>query len=293
MRVLVTGSHGQVALGLKERSAGRNVSLIFAARPQTDLITPGSVAAAIREACPDVVINAAAYTNVDLAETERELAFRANADAAGEAAEAAAAVGAAMIQLSTDYVFDGSGDRPWREDDPVNPINVYGASKAAGEDRVRAANPRHLIVRTSWVVSPFSRNFVKTIMEAARSRDVLRVVDDQRGRPTSALDLADAVLTIAEASVEDGVALGRTYHVAGSGAASWFDLACEVMERCKSLGIAAVPVKPVSSGEWPTAAIRPRNSVLDCSRSEEDFGIRLPDWRSSVCAIVDRIAADQ
>jgi dTDP-4-dehydrorhamnose reductase len=290
MRVLVTGAHGQVALGLKERSTGRDMTLICASRPQTDLAKPGAVAAAIRNVAPDVVVNAAAYTNVDRAEAERELAFRVNADAAGEAAEAASEIGAAIIQLSTDYVFDGAGDRPWREVDPVHPINVYGASKAAGEDKVRAANPRHLIVRTSWVVSPFGRNFVKTMMEAARSQDVLRVVDDQRGRPTSAVDLAGAIFTMAEAVALGGGELGQTYHVAGSGEASWFDLACEVMDRCKSLGIAAVPVEPVSSGEWPTAAVRPRYSVLDCGRCEADFGIRLADWRSSVRAIVGRIA---
>jgi dTDP-4-dehydrorhamnose reductase len=290
MRVLVTGVHGQVARALKERSVGRDVGLIFASRPQTDLAKPGSVAAAIRNAAPDVVVNAAAYTTVDLAETESDLAFRVNADAAGEAAEAAAETGAAIIQLSTDYVFDGTGDRPWREDDPVNPINVYGTSKAAGEDKVRAGNPRHLIVRTSWVVSSFGRNFVKTMVEAARSRDVLRVVDDQRGRPTSALELADAILTMADAAARGSSGLGRTYHVAGLGKASWFDLAGEIMDQCRRSGVAAVPVEPVSSAEWPTAAARPRNSVLDCSRAEADFGIRFPDWRESVRAIVDRIA---
>jgi len=290
MRLLVTGAHGQVARSLKERSAGRDVTMMFASRPQVDLGEPGAIAAAIREAAPDLVINAAAYTNVDLAETERALAFRTNATAAGEAAAAAAEVGAAIIQLSTDYVFEGNVDRPWREDDPVNPVNAYGASKAAGEEMVRAANPRHTIVRTSWVVSPFGRNFVKTMVEAARSRDLLRVVDDQRGRPTSALDLAAALFTIADAVVGGRRDVGRTYHVAGSGEASWFDLAREVMGECTRLGLPAARVEPVSSAEWPTPAVRPLNSVLDCGRAETDLGIRLPDWRNSVRDIVGRLA---
>jgi dTDP-4-dehydrorhamnose reductase len=294
MKLLVTGAHGQVALGLKERSAGRSdLQLVFASRPQTDLAEPGSVAAAIREAAPDIVINAAAYTNVDLAETERALAFRVNADAAGEAAKAAAEVGAAIIQLSTDYVFDGTGDRPWREDDPVKPVNVYGASKAAGEEKVRAANPDHLIVRTSWVVSPFGRNFVKTMVAAARSQDVLRVVDDQRGRPTSPLDLADAIFTMVDAAARGKVSLGRTYHVAGSGEASWFDLACAVMDECRRLGAPAARIQPVASADWPTTAVRPLNSVLDCSRFEADFGVQLPDWRGSLGAIVERLAGER
>ncbi|MBV9528569.1 dTDP-4-dehydrorhamnose reductase [Sphingomonas sp.] len=292
MRLLVTGAHGQVALSLKERGAGRSdISLMFASRPQTDLSVPGSVAAAIRDASPDMVVNAAAFTNVDLAEAEREHAWRINAEAAGEVAAAAADVDAAIIQLSTDYVFDGTRGRPWREDDAIRPLNVYGTSKAAGEDMVRRANPRHLIIRTSWVVSPFGRNFAKTIVEAARSRDVLRVVDDQRGRPTSALDLADAILAMADGVGTGAVNLGQTYHVAGAGAASWFELASEIMDECRRAGAPSAGVVPVTSAEWPTAALRPRNSVLDCSRFEADFGTRLPGWRISVRNIVSRLLA--
>lgn len=287
MKLLVTGRRGQLARSIEERAAAYpELQVDFASRPEVDLEVPGSLAGAIKAARPDIVINAAAYTNVDKGEEQSEVAYRINADAAGEAAEASASVGAMIVQLSTDYVFDGRLDRPYREDDPVNPLNVYGASKAAGEDAVRAANPRHLILRTSWVVSPFGRNFVKTMVEAARTRDRLTVVDDQRGKPTSALDLADAILAIAGSMEQYG-----TYHIAAAGEASWFDLARAVMNRCREFGAPAATVEPVSSSEWPTAAARPANSVLDCTSFERDFGVALPEWESSVGAIVRRLAA--
>jgi dTDP-4-dehydrorhamnose reductase len=286
VKLLVTGKHGQIARSLAERAGNHpELAIRFAGRPEVDLTVPGSLADAVEANRPDVVINAAAYTDVDKAESEAELARRVNADAAGEAAAAAASVGAAIIQISTDYVFDGRSDRPYREDDPVNPINVYGASKAAGEEQVRSANPRHLILRTSWVVSPFGRNFVKTMVRAARSRDQLSVVNDQRGRPTSALDLADAILCIAGAW--DGE--GGTYHLAGGGDASWFELATAVMEECRRRGAPAAEVRPIASADWPTAAKRPPNSVLDCSKVADELGIRLPAWRQSVDSIVQRV----
>src|SRR4051812_19276650 len=197
MKILVTGTEGQLARSLVERALLRNdIELVALGRPELDLKAPGSAAAAIAEAAPDLVINAAAYTAVDGAEDEPERAFRINADAAGEVAAAAVRAGAAVIQLSTDYVFDGRGEDAYREDASVNPLGVYGRSKLAGEEQVRSANPRHAIVRTAWVYSPFSRNFVKSIMAAAGTRDRLTVVDDQRGSPTSALDLADGLLAM-------------------------------------------------------------------------------------------------
>lgn len=293
MRILVTGREGQLARSLKERAQGLSgIDLAFVGRPEVDLAIPGALAAAIADGQPDAVINAAAYTDVDGAEDERDVAFRLNADAAGEAADAAAAIGAPIIHISTDYVFDGRADRPYREDDPVDPVNAYGASKAAGEERVRSVNPRHLIIRTSWVVSPFGRNFVKTMVNAARTRDVLRVVDDQRGRPTSALDLAEAVLAVVQRwSGGDELGLGATYHVAGSGETSWCGLAREVMDECRRLGAPAAEVQPIASSEWPTRAVRPAYSVLDCSRFEAQFSHSLPDWRTSAPEIVRRLVS--
>lgn len=293
MKALVTGRHGQLARSLGERSANHpSIELEFAGRPEIDLAVEGSAAAAIARLRPNVVINAAAYTAVDQAEDEPELAMRINAQGAREVAEAADSIGAPIIQVSTDYVFDGTSERAYREDDETGPISVYGASKLRGEEAAREANPRHLIVRASWVVSPFGRNFVRTMVEAARSREVLNVVDDQRGRPTSALDLADALLAILDRwAAGDMVGQGRTYHVANAGEASWFELAREIMDECRRVGAPAAEVRPIASSEWPTKAERPRNSVLDCSRFEEEFRWEMPDWRPSVRAIVRRLAA--
>jgi len=292
VKVLVTGREGQLARSLVEKAGtASGQELLFVSRPEADLEIPGSIASAIRAASPDAVVNAAAFTAVDQAEDDPERCQRVNADAAGEAAQAAFALGIPIIQLSTDYVFDGSSGHPYVEDAPVGPINTYGRTKIEGEEQVRRASPDHLIVRTSWVYSPFGRNFVKTIMAAARERDALTVVDDQRGCPTSALDLADALLLVLERwRAGDRVGLGDTYHVANPTAATWFEVAEHVMAECRRLGLPAAEVRPVPSSEWPTRALRPRNSVLDSSRFERDFGYRMPDWRKSVAAVVERLA---
>ena len=290
MRILVTGTEGQLVQSLVERARLHpTIELVTVGRPEVDLELPGSAAAAIAEAAPDVLINAAAYTAVDQAEDEPERAFRINADAAGEIAAAAAKVGAAVIQLSTDYVFDGQGSGPYREDAPVNPLGVYGQSKLAGEEQVRAANPRHAIVRTAWVYSPFGRNFVKSIMAASSVRDRLTVVDDQRGSPTSALDLADGLL----AMTERGGGWGETYHLAGKGEASWCEFAREIMDQCAANGLPNVPVDPIRTEDWPTRAARPRNSVLDSRTFEEAFGFAMPDWRAATREVVERLARGQ
>jgi len=286
MRLLVTGTEGQLARSLSERARLHpRIELVTLGRPELDLEVAGSAAAAIAGAGADIVINAAAYTAVDQAEDEPERAYRINADAAGEIAAAAATAGAAVIQLSTDYVFDGQGEGPYREDAPVNPLGVYGRSKLAGEEQVRAANPKHAIVRTAWVYSPFGRNFVRSIMAAAAVRDRLTVVDDQRGSPTSALDLADGLLAMAEA----GGGWGETYHLAGRGETSWCGFAREIMDQCAGHGLPHVPVDPIRTEDWPTRAVRPRNSVLDSSKFEQAFGFVMPDWRSSAREVVTRL----
>jgi len=287
MKILVTGREGQLARSLAERAAGHpDLDLIFTSRTEADLSSSGSVAAAIAAARPDMVINAAAYTAVDKAEEEPALAFRINAEGAGEAAAAARMVDAAFIQISTDYVFDGRATQPYREDAPTNPLSVYGRSKLAGEGAVRAANPDHLILRTAWVYSPFGRNFVKSMAAAAGEKDLLSVVDDQQGSPTSAFDLADAVLSIAERRA----GFGETFHLAGSGHASWFDLASEVMDQCRHVGLPSAEVRPIRTADWPTKAARPAFAVLDCTKAKRDLGIRLPDWRLSVAETVRRLA---
>ena len=292
MRLLLIGRDGQLARSLAERAADHpDIDLVTSSRAEADLSSSGSVAARIAEVRPDLVVNAAAYTAVDQAEDEPALAFRINGEGAGEAAAAARDVGAPIIQLSTDYVFDGRASEPYREDAPVNPLSVYGRSKLEGEEAVRAANPDHLILRTAWVYSPFGRNFVKTMVAAAGQRDVLTVVGDQQGCPTSALDLADVILAIAGRwGRGDRIWLGQTYHLAGAGSASWAELALETMAQCRRLGLPAAEVTPIRTADWPTKAERPAYAVLDCTGIERDLGVRLPLWRESVARTVERLA---
>lgn len=287
MRVLVTGRSGQVALSLAERSAGlAGLELEFAARPDCDLAQPGSAAAAIRAARPALIVNAAAYTAVDRAEQEPEFASRINAEAPGEIAEAAAAVGAPLIHLSTDYVFGGAGEAPMREDEPIAPLGVYGQSKADGEAAVRAGQSDHLILRTAWVYSPFGTNFVRTMLRLSGEREEISVVADQIGSPTNALDLADVILALAARRLAgDRTGWGETYHAAGSGRASWADVAEAVMRASG----AATRIRPITTDQFPTLAKRPAWSVLDGGKLKTRFGLALPDWSESLPAVVERL----
>lgn len=294
MKVLVTGSSGQLARSLVERAACRaNVEVITVGRPELDLEIGGSAARAIAAAAPDVIINAGAYTAVDEAEDELERAFRVNADGAGEVAAAAAKAGAPIIQISTDYVFDGRKEEGYREDDGTNPLGVYGRSKLEGENRVRATMRDHLILRTAWVYSPWGRNFVRTVIAAGAHSDVLKVVHDQRGNPTSALDLAEALINILKLwSRGDHMGLGSTYHLAGTGETTWCSFARAVMDECGRVGLPTAEIQPIRTVDWPTRARRPANSSLDCTKFEADFGFAMPEWSSSLGAVVGRLAAE-
>ena len=295
VKLLVTGRNGQIARSLEEQAKSfPHLSLVFAARPEVDLARPNSLAKAIEQAEPDIVINAAAYTDVDQAEHERELAFRVNAGAAGEAAEAAARLDIPIIQLSTDYVFDGRASEPYGETASTNPINVYGASKLEGEQLVRTAHADHLILRTSWVVSPFGRNFVKTMLRLATERDEISVVDDQFGSPTGAHCLADAILRVAElwcSGDRDGV--GETLHLAGKGICSWAGLARRVMEASAAAGGPKAHIRPITTADYPTAAQRPAFSALNSARFHEMFGFGLPVWQEQVEGLLGRLLDDR
>lgn len=290
MRLLVIGREGQLAKSLVERSGEvPDLEVHAAGRPQLDLEQPGSAAGVIEALRPDVVVNAAAYTAVDQAEKEPERAFRINADAAGEIAAAARLAGAKVIQVSTDYVFPGTAERPWRPDDPTGPINVYGASKLAGEEQVRAENPDHLILRTAWVFSPFGRNFVATMLRLAGERKEVRVVDDQQGCPTSALDLADAILAVAGRWDHEPVGLGSTMHVAGAGACSWAEFARSIFEVSAAAGGPSARVVPIASADFPTPARRPAYSVLDCSSFEQTFDWPMRPWTGALPETIARL----
>lgn len=293
MRILVTGTEGQVARALAERAKWHGVDVVLLGRPALDLTDPGSVRRVIGETAGDVVVNAAAYTAVDQAEKEPDLARAVNEVGAGAVAEAARARAMPIIQISTDYVFDGSGDRPFRETDPVAPLGVYGRTKLAGEEAVASAHPDHAILRTAWVYSPFGKNFVKTMLRVAKDRDEVSVVADQHGSPTSALDIADGVLAVAKGLVArpQDVSLRGVFHMCGTGYTTWADLAAEIFAVSERLGGPCARVRRIATADYPTPAKRPANSRLDCSKLREAHGVSLPEWQRSVAECIDRLHA--
>jgi dTDP-4-dehydrorhamnose reductase len=291
IRMVVTGKSGQVVSSILERAAGlEDFDVITAGRPELDLADPASVAQTIKALEPHIVVNAAAYTAVDKAEEEPELAHAINGIAAGEVARGAALAGVPVIHISTDYVFDGEMRRSYREDDPVAPLGVYGRSKLEGERLVAAANPDHYIFRTAWVYSPFGHNFVKTMLRLSQSRDTLNVVDDQLGNPTSALDIADGIIAaarrIADPSRETP---SGVYNLAGTGTASWCEMARAVFAVASGRGGRSPLVHGITTAEYPTPAARPASSRLDCAKFEMVFGYRAPPWRDSLAECVKRL----
>jgi len=289
MRVLVTGGSGQLATALVAAARGRSLDLRRVGRPEFDFDRPQSVKAAFSDAAPWLVINAAAYTAVDAAEEDAEAAARANRDGPALLAELCAQTGAQLIHISTDYVFDGLKGAPYVETDPTSPTGVYGTTKLAGEQAVLAALPRALVLRTSWVYAPTGRNFVRTMLNAAKKTDRLRVVADQRGCPTTAADLAKAILAIAERVATGQSAPGGIYHAAGSGWTTWHGLACATFLEASRHGAPVPAVDAISTADWPTPAGRPPDSRLDCGKLARTFGLRLPDWRVSLGRTVDAI----
>jgi len=290
VRLVVTGREGQVVSSLLEAGQLAGVDVIAIGRPQLDLANPDTVIEAIAAARPDVVVSAAAYTAVDQAEDEPDLAFRVNAVGAGKVAQAAARLGVPVIHLSTDYVFDGSASGSYVETDATAPASVYGASKLAGEQAVAAANPRNLILRTAWVYSPFGKNFVKTMLRLAADRDEISVVADQWGNPTSALDIADAILHAAATlhRNKDFAAFG-IYHLAGTGEANWSGFARHILDTSRVSGGPSARVRDITTTDYPTKARRPANSRLSSAKFASAFGWSAPDWRLSTEAVVRRV----
>ena len=288
MRILVIGHSGQVATALAERSRTHGHTLITRGRPAADLLVPETLERAMDETAPDLVVNAAAYTAVDAAETDEAAAHALNAEGPGALARLCAARDRPLVHLSTDYVFDGTLERPYREDDTMNPASVYGRTKAAGETAVREAGGRALILRTAWVYSPFGRNFVRTMLRVGAERDHLRVVADQHGNPTSALDIADGILALAARS-GDWPSTPDVVHLAGQGEATWHSFA----EAIFSWSPYAPVVQAIPTRDYPTPARRPANSRLDCAKLAREYGITLPDWRESARAVVVRCLEEQ
>ncbi len=288
MRALVFGANGQVGTELMRAAVARGFDARPVLRAEADLTDPEAVARLVADSDADIVLNAAAYTAVDKAEEERDLAFAVNATAPGAMAAAAAAKNIPFLHISTDYVFDGSGDRPWRESDPVAPLGAYGASKLAGEAAVTRAGGAAVILRTAWVFSAHGGNFVKTMLRVGQGRDEMRVVADQVGGPTPARDIAAALWTIA-AAFRDGQGRPGIFHFAGAPATSWAAFAEAIFAGS---GWETVPaVTPIGTADWPTPTARPANSVLDCSAIAAAYGIAQPDWARGLADVISELSA--
>jgi dTDP-4-dehydrorhamnose reductase len=294
MRVLVTGVTGQVGGALL--GALNEANVVAAPRAVLDLAQAGTIASALDRIAPDLIINPAAYTAVDRAEDERDLAYRINGEAPGRIASWAANRGVPLIHLSTDYVYDGSGERPWREDDATGPLSVYGASKLAGEDAIRAAKGSHLIIRTSWVYAAKGTNFLRTIARLAAERPELRIVADQIGAPTSAQVIADCIARMIATSDLVGrfAAANGLVHLATAGETSWHGFASAIVDGLKARGapLKAQAIVPIRTEDYPTKAKRPGNSRLDLTRAQRVFGVTTPHWQQALAAELDVLARE-
>jgi dTDP-4-dehydrorhamnose reductase len=285
--LLVTGAGGQVGREVVAAAKARGWGVRGLGRQDLDVTSADDVAHAVSGAT--FVVNAAAYTAVDRAESERDAATAVNALAARTLALACRGAGVPLLHYSTDYVFDGSGTRPWREDDPILPLGHYGATKAQGEANVRAALKRHLIVRTSWVFASHGANFVRTMTRLLCEHPEVRVVDDQVGGPTAARDIAAASIAMIEQSSASGFANWGTYHYAGAPDVSWWSFA-EAIRAWLAAGQASTrplaTIVPIASSQHPTATVRPSNSRLDCSKVFSAFGVSRPEWRDALKQVI-------
>ncbi len=295
MNILLLGAKGQLGRELQSSmaSAGDLIALDRSGGAGGlcgDLEDLRGISDTVSDLKPDIIINAAAYTKVDQAEEDKDLAYIVNSQAPVVLAREAKKIDALLVHYSTDYVFDGSGDKPWREDDPTQPLNVYGASKLEGEQNIISSGCSYLIFRTSWVYSSHGDNFAKKMISLAMQRDELKVINDQIGAPTGAKLLADCTAKVIPHVLAD-YELGGLYHLSASGEASWYEYACFVLDQARSFGInlkvTPESVIPVSSDSFPTPAKRPHNSRLDCSKFSKVFGIELPNWKVGVSEMLD------
>jgi dTDP-4-dehydrorhamnose reductase len=288
-RIFIAGEQGQVAQALERAYKLRSDNVVTAGRSNFSVTDESHLLSAVAAFNPDLVINAAGYTAVDKAEDDKEAAFAVNCDGAGFVAAAANAAEVPVIHLSSDYVFDGTKQAPYRETDPTNPLNVYGESKLAGEIAVASSTRNYVILRTSWVCSPIGHNFVKTMLRLARDRDEIAVIDDQWGCPTFAADLAAMIISIGDklASVDDRSRFYGIYHASSAGETTWCRFAREIMAQSAAKSGPACRVRAIASSEYPTRAKRPAYSCLDCSKVKRVFGISPPRWQTSLQACLD------
>jgi dTDP-4-dehydrorhamnose reductase len=291
MRIAVTGKSGQVVSALLERGPLVGHEVVALGRPELDLADPGSVTRELTSVAPDVVVSAAAYTAVDKAESQSDAAYTVNSIGAKAVANAAKALNVPMVQISTDYVFNGEMGRPYDETDATGPTGVYGASKLAGEHAVLEAYPENCaVLRVAWVYSPFGGNFVKTMLRLAADRDEISVVDDQIGNPTNALDIADGILKVSQnLTTSTSSALRGVFHMTASGDATWADFAEAIFAESIKNGGPSASVNRITAAQYPTPAKRPNNSRLDCTKIKKAHGVILPDWEGSLETMMRRL----
>jgi dTDP-4-dehydrorhamnose reductase len=283
LRILLTGKSGQVGSALTTTLASLG-EILAPGRAQLDLASPGSIAAAVRESRPGIIVNAAAYTAVDQAEQEEALALRVNRDGPGILAEEAARIGALLVHFSTDYVFDGEKPAPYVETDTPNPLNAYGRSKLAGETAIQGSGCRHLIFRTSWIYAAAGRNFLLTMLRLAEEGKALRVVDDQHGAPTSNFMIADAIAQAITCALADASIAG-IYHMSAAGSTTWYGFARAIFEQ---KGIVA-DLAPIASAQYPSPARRPRTSLLDNRKLSERLHIQMPSWQDGLKQVLQAL----
>ena len=294
MTILIFGANGQLGHELIRQSQRSQQPVNAATRIQFDITQVSQVEAAFAKFCPSIVINAAAYTDVDGAESDADQAFGINKTGAENLARSCARLKSPLIHVSTDYVFDGSKGMPYVETDPISPLGVYGRSKAEGEKKIRAALPEHLIVRTSWLYSGRCNNFVTTMLSLARQKKGLDVVTDQFGSPTSAADLAEVLLDLASRISNRSTIPWGTYHYCGEGVTTWYEFAdriFKIADRYESLR--PIRLNPINTEEFPTAVQRPLNSSLDCGRIKQKFGILPKPWQISLRLVIEQIYLKQ
>jgi dTDP-4-dehydrorhamnose reductase len=291
MRLLVTGGSGQLGEALRRLGPAQGAEIVAPSRDEMDLADPGSISRALTTYNVDLAVNGGAYTQVDKAESEPDLAQRVNGDAPGRIAAICADKGWPLIHVSTDYVFDGRKSDAYLESDPVAPLGVYGRTKEAGERAVRTASPRHVVMRTSWVYASHGANFVKTMLRLARERDELRVVADQRGIPTSADDLAAAILTVAKQVLASANDRWGTYHYSADGPTTWHEFACAIVERAAGRIGRKPKVTAIATADYPTPARRPANSVLDCRKIMATFAPPRRPWQAGLDEVLARLLA--
>jgi len=291
MKIVVTGREGQVVKSLLEKASQRpDIQVIALGRPDLDLTKPETVLSTVEDLGPDLVVSAAAYTAVDLAEDEPEVALAVNATGAQAVAQAAKACGVPVIHISTDYVFAGDAREPYVETDVTLPRSAYGSSKLEGERLVAEANPKHIILRTAWVYSPFGKNFVKTMLKLAETQDAVSVVSDQWGNPTCALDIADAIIEVAaQLTAKPDFSAYGVYHLAGTGDTNWSGFARAIFSESAELGGPTATVADIATAAYPTKAVRPANSRLLTAKFRATFGWSAPPWQTSLRGVLKRL----